>query len=62
MKIAISSDHGGNNLRQEIIQLLSELGWNLKILDRLQMILSIILTLLHLLRMGWRRVNTTEAF
>ena len=26
MKIAISSDHGGNNLRKEIIQLLSELG------------------------------------
>lgn len=26
MKIAISSDHGGNNLRQEIIQLLEELG------------------------------------
>lgn len=26
MKIAISSDHGGNNLRREIIQLLSELG------------------------------------
>ncbi|AMQ07947.1 MULTISPECIES: ribose 5-phosphate isomerase B [Sporosarcina] len=26
MKIAISSDHGGNNLRQEIIKLLAELG------------------------------------
>jgi len=26
LKIAISSDHGGNNLRQEIIQLLEELG------------------------------------
>lgn len=26
MKIAISSDHGGNNLRQEIIQLLEERG------------------------------------
>ncbi len=26
MKIAISSDHGGNNLRHEIIQLLVELG------------------------------------
>ncbi|WP_342513238.1 ribose 5-phosphate isomerase B [Sporosarcina sp. FSL K6-1522] len=26
MKIAISSDHGGNNLRREIIQLLAELG------------------------------------
>lgn len=26
MKIAISSDHGGNNLRHEIIKLLSELG------------------------------------
>ena len=26
MKIAISSDHGGNNLRREIIQLLEELG------------------------------------
>ena len=27
MKIAISSDHGGNNLRHEIINLLAELGW-----------------------------------
>lgn len=27
MKIAISSDHGGNNLRQEIIQLLEERGF-----------------------------------
>ncbi|HEX5565192.1 MAG TPA: ribose 5-phosphate isomerase B [Sporosarcina sp.] len=26
MKIAISSDHGGNNLRREIISLLTELG------------------------------------
>ncbi|MDW0114084.1 ribose 5-phosphate isomerase B [Sporosarcina saromensis] len=26
MKIAISSDHGGNNLRREIMDLLSELG------------------------------------
>ncbi|WP_322555711.1 ribose 5-phosphate isomerase B [Sporosarcina beigongshangi] len=26
MKIAISSDHGGNNLRREIINLLAELG------------------------------------
>lgn len=26
MKIAISSDHGGNNLRREIIDLLAELG------------------------------------
>ncbi|CAM3135322.1 ribose 5-phosphate isomerase B [Filibacter tadaridae] len=26
MKIAISSDHGGNNLRREIIELLAELG------------------------------------
>lgn len=26
MKIAISSDHGGNNLRREIVQLLVELG------------------------------------
>lgn len=26
MKIAISSDHGGNNLRKEIISLLTELG------------------------------------
>ena len=26
MKIAISSDHGGNRLRQEIMELLSELG------------------------------------
>lgn len=26
MKIAISSDHGGNNLRREIVQLLGELG------------------------------------
>ena len=26
MKIAISSDHGGNNLRHEIVQLLVELG------------------------------------
>ncbi|KXH83976.1 ribose 5-phosphate isomerase B [Sporosarcina sp. HYO08] len=26
MKIAISSDHGGNHLRREIVQLLSELG------------------------------------
>ena len=30
MKIAISSDHGGNNLRREIIQLLSELGLEFK--------------------------------
>lgn len=30
MKIAISSDHGGNNLRKEIIQQLEELGLSYK--------------------------------
>lgn len=30
MKIAISSDHGGNNLRKEIVNLLNELGIDYK--------------------------------
>lgn len=30
MKIAISSDHGGNNLRKEVVRLLDELGMEYK--------------------------------
>ena len=42
MKIAISSDHGGNNLRKEIMALLDELSISYEDLVLKQMILSII--------------------
>ena len=63
MKIAISSDHGGNNLRHEIINLLAELG--VEYVDfgpDSTMNLSIIQTLQHLLQMEWLRGILTVAF